>query len=77
MEGVFAAEGIEVETVSIGTKAIQGCIGCGLCVKACPEQAIRVENNLAVIDYTKCNNCGLCATVCPKKIIEVYPIQEA
>ena len=33
MEGVFAAEGIEVETVSIGTKAIQGCIGCGKCYK--------------------------------------------
>ena len=33
MEGVFAAEGIAVETVSIGTKAIQGCIGCGGCYK--------------------------------------------
>ena len=33
MEGVFASEGIAVETVSIGTKAIQGCIGCGGCYK--------------------------------------------
>ena len=33
MEGVFASEGIEVETISIGTKAIQGCIGCGKCYK--------------------------------------------
>lgn len=48
----------------------QGCIGCGLCAKICPESAIAIENNLAVIDYSKCTNCGLCATVCPKKLIE-------
>lgn len=48
----------------------QGCIGCGLCTKICPEEAIHVEANLAVIDYSKCTNCGLCATVCPKKLID-------
>ena len=47
----------------------QGCIGCGLCTKICPHEAIKVENNLAVIDYTKCTSCGLCAAVCPKKLI--------
>ena len=47
----------------------QGCIGCGICTKICPHDAIRVENNLAVIDYEKCTSCGLCAAVCPKKLI--------
>ena len=47
----------------------QGCIGCGLCAKICPEEAIHVDRNLAVIDYSKCISCGLCATVCPKHLI--------
>ncbi len=47
----------------------QGCIGCGICMKMCPHDAIRIENNLAVIDYTLCTSCGLCAAVCPKKLI--------
>lgn len=46
-----------------------GCIGCGQCVKACPYEAIRVEDNLAIIDHAKCTSCGLCAIVCPQKMI--------
>ena len=47
----------------------QGCIGCGLCAKICEQKAISLDQNLAVIDYSKCVSCGLCATVCPKKLI--------
>ena len=47
----------------------QGCIGCSICVKVCPKDAIYIDKNLAVIDYSKCDSCGLCATVCPKKLI--------
>ena len=46
-----------------------GCIGCGKCERSCPEGAIKVDNNLAVIDYDKCTGCGTCHDVCPVKCI--------
>ncbi len=46
-----------------------GCIGCMMCVKACEFDAVKVENNLARIDYSKCTNCGKCAEKCPTKVI--------
>ncbi|MBQ4558786.1 MAG: RnfABCDGE type electron transport complex subunit B [Tyzzerella sp.] len=46
-----------------------GCIGCKMCEKVCPSEAITVTDNLAHINPEKCTNCGLCAEKCPKKII--------
>ena len=41
-----------------------GCIACKLCEKACEQQAIKMENNLAIIDYALCNKCGACIEAC-------------
>ena len=46
-----------------------GCIACGKCVKVCPEDAIALVDNLAVIDPAKCTNCGACVEACPTKAI--------
>lgn len=46
-----------------------GCIGCKMCEKVCPSEAIKVIDNHATIDYDKCIGCGLCADKCPKKLI--------
>ena len=32
MEKIFAAEGVETETIQIGSKDIRGCIACGTCL---------------------------------------------
>lgn len=46
------------------------CIGCGKCAKNCKNGAIKVENNLAHIDYSKCTACGECADACPTKCLK-------
>ncbi len=66
----------DTATVAVACKSTQkgaivrklctnGCIACLRCEKECPEGAIKVENNLARIDYEKCTGCGRCAKVCP------------
>ncbi len=46
-----------------------GCFACTLCVKNCPEKAISIVDNCAVIDYSKCTGCDKCVSVCPRHII--------
>ncbi len=46
------------------------CIGCMKCEKVCQSDAIKVENNLARIDYSKCTACGACAEACPTGAIK-------
>lgn len=46
-----------------------GCIGCGLCVKQCEVDAIKMTHNLAEIDVKKCIRCGKCEQKCPTNAI--------
>lgn len=45
------------------------CIGCQLCAKNCPSEAITVTDFCASIEYSKCVDCGTCLEKCPKKAI--------
>ncbi|MGN0612528.1 MAG: RnfABCDGE type electron transport complex subunit B [Porcipelethomonas sp.] len=46
-----------------------GCIGCKICEKKCQNDAIKVVDFHAVIDYNKCTGCGDCFNACPVKAI--------
>lgn len=47
------------------------CTGCGLCVRACPSGALKVENKKAMCEQAKCTFCSLCREACPKNCITV------
>ena len=65
---------ITAASLGTGPKACEyGCMGLGSCVKVCSENAITIENGIAVIDKEKCIGCGKCANTCPKNLIEMIP----
>ncbi len=41
------------------------CNACELCVKACEDEALHMENDLPVRNWDKCIGCGDCIKVCP------------
>lgn len=46
-----------------------GCIGCRICQRLCEPTAIKIFDQLAEIDYEKCNDCKACVEKCPMKCI--------
>ncbi|WP_051623497.1 RnfABCDGE type electron transport complex subunit B [Clostridium hydrogeniformans] len=47
-----------------------GCIGCKICEKNCPAEAVKVSDSIALVDYDKCTQCGICVSKCPTKAIK-------
>ena len=50
-----------------------GCLGAGDCARACPTDAISVNDGVARIDMSVCISCGICTDICPKHIITMIP----
>jgi len=49
---------------------LEKCTGCEICVDACPFNAIKIENEKAVIS-DECVDCGACVPQCPNDAITV------
>ena len=48
------------------------CVGCTICAKECPNQAISGDRKqLHRIDQSLCDRCGTCLVVCPPKVAAV------
>ena len=50
------------------------CVGCGLCVPACPYDARELHpwKKLATVNAALCQGCGACAVVCRNKASTVH-----
>jgi Na+-translocating ferredoxin:NAD+ oxidoreductase RNF subunit RnfB len=64
---------VRCSSMDIGRRVMEvcsvGCIACHKCEKACPVTAIKIIDNLSVIDYKVCDNRGKCFEVCPTDAI--------
>ena len=58
---------------------VEKCKGCELCVVACPQDGLKLSNEInkqgyhyAVLIEDVCTGCTNCAMVCPEAIITVF-----
>jgi ferredoxin len=51
--------------------AAEDCIGCGVCIKRCQMDAIKLVGKKAILDLNRCIGCGLCVTTCPTKALKL------
>ena len=49
----------------------ENCTACGECVKICPKKIIKIDKNIAKIDYSKCIKCYCCHEICQYNAIKL------
>jgi len=46
------------------------CSGCGICVEECPNNAITLVQDIAILDQDNCIRCGICHSACPREAVK-------
>ncbi len=54
---------------------VDNCTACGLCVKFCPVNALKLENDKIVLDASKCIGCGQCELKCANGVMKLFPLE--
>ncbi len=69
------AEGRDIPTVAVIIE--KDCIGCTLCIQACPVDAIvGSAKHMHTVIASECTGCDLCLPPCPVDCIIMEPIKE-
>ncbi|MDD5036711.1 MAG: electron transport complex subunit RsxB [Methylococcaceae bacterium] len=56
----------------------QKCIGCTLCIQACPVDAILgAAKHMHTVIASECTGCELCLPPCPVDCIDLEPVKES
>ena len=67
----------QVERAPEGVRAAvdpNKCTKCGVCVRSCFYDAIKLTKVGAVVNNTKCDGCGMCAEVCPHNAATIVKV---
>ncbi len=69
--------GVEKKVKTVAVIDEQWCIGCTLCIQACPVDAILgAAKQMHTVIAEECTGCELCIPPCPVDCISMVPVEE-
>ncbi|OQS41774.1 electron transport complex subunit RsxB [Chromobacterium haemolyticum] len=73
----FAADGPQPKPRALAVIREDSCIGCTLCIQACPVDAIvGAAKQMHTVIADECTGCELCLAPCPVDCIDLVPVAD-